>query len=64
MYHPADVRWDVLNNIMSSYYLHNHRIFGLNALSLWGFPESNIPTFVGYYQKMASKGGGMVQGCV
>jgi hypothetical protein len=32
MYHPADVRWDVLNDIMSSYYLHNHRIFGLNAL--------------------------------
>jgi hypothetical protein len=32
MYHLADVRWDVLNDIMSSYYLHNHRIFGLNAL--------------------------------
>jgi hypothetical protein len=22
MYHPVDVRWDVLNDIMSSYYLH------------------------------------------
>ena len=22
MYHPADVRWDVLNDTMSSYYLH------------------------------------------
>ena len=22
MYHLADVRWDVLNDIMSSYYLH------------------------------------------
>ena len=32
MYHLADVHWDVLNDIMSSYYLHNHQIFGLNAL--------------------------------
>jgi len=36
MYHPADVRWDVLNDIMSSYYLHNHAIFGLNALASAG----------------------------
>jgi hAT family C-terminal dimerisation region len=32
MYHLADVRWDVLNDIMSSYYLHIQRIFGLKAL--------------------------------
>ena len=33
MYNPADIRWDVLNNIMSSYYLHNHQILGLNGVS-------------------------------
>jgi hypothetical protein len=33
MYNLADVCWDILNNIMSSYYLHNYRIFGLNGLS-------------------------------
>src|SRR5882762_5403937 len=32
MYNPADVRWDVLNDIMSSYYLRYYRIFGLNGL--------------------------------
>jgi len=32
MYSPADIRSDVLNDIMSSYYLHNYRIFGLNGL--------------------------------
>ena len=41
MYHPADVRWDVLNDIMSSYYLHNHQIFGLNALNLARLCEWN-----------------------
>jgi hypothetical protein len=34
MYNPADVHWDVLNDIMSSYYLHNHWIFGLNGLDV------------------------------
>ena len=33
MYSPADIRSDVLNDIMSSYYLHNYRIFGLNGLN-------------------------------
>jgi hypothetical protein len=32
IYHPADVRSDVLHDIMSSYNLHNYRIFGLNGL--------------------------------
>jgi hypothetical protein len=32
MYNPADVRWDVLNNIMSLYYVCIYQIFGLNAL--------------------------------
>ena len=32
MYNPPDVRWDVLNDIMSSYYLRIQRILGLNAL--------------------------------
>ena len=32
MYNLADVRWDILNNIMSSYYLRYYRIFGLNGL--------------------------------
>jgi len=32
MYNPADVRWDVLNDIMSLYYLHYYQIFGLNGL--------------------------------
>jgi hypothetical protein len=33
MYNLADICWDVLNDIMSSYYLHNHQIFGLNDLT-------------------------------
>jgi len=36
MYHLVDVCWDILNNIMSSYYLHNYQIFGLNGLRLIG----------------------------
>jgi len=32
VYSPADVCSDVLNDIMSSYYLHNYWIFGLNGL--------------------------------
>ena len=34
MYNPPDVRWHVLNDTMSQYYLHHYRIFGLNALTL------------------------------
>ena len=33
IYISADVRWDVINYIMSSYYLHNYRILGLNGVS-------------------------------
>ena len=33
MYNLADVRWAVLNNIMSLYYLHIYRIFGLNGVN-------------------------------
>ena len=32
MYNPAEIRWDVLNDIMSLYYLHIYRIFGLNGV--------------------------------
>jgi hypothetical protein len=32
MYNLEDVRWDVLNDIMSSYYVCIYQIFGLNAL--------------------------------
>ena len=32
MYNPADVRWDVLNDIMSSYNPRIQRVFGLHAL--------------------------------
>ena len=32
MYNPADICWDVLNDIMSLYYLHIYRIFGLKGL--------------------------------
>jgi len=32
MYNPADVRWDVLNDIMSLYNLHIYRILGLNGV--------------------------------
>ena len=32
MYNPPDVRWDVLSDIMSEYYLHIYRIFGLNGV--------------------------------
>jgi len=36
MYNPADVHWDVLNNILSLYNLHNYRVFGLNGLfDIW-----------------------------
>jgi muconolactone delta-isomerase len=43
IYHPADVRSDVLNDIMSSYNLHNYRIFGLNGLQMHTFmTRSNI----------------------
>src|SRR5258705_13426269 len=52
MYNPADVRWDVLNDIMSSYYLHIQRIFGLNdvknsyylAKFKWRKFKNTIPT--------------------
>ena len=33
MYNPVDVRWDVLNDIMSSYNLHNYQILGLNGVT-------------------------------
>src|SRR5882762_4470889 len=33
MYNPADVHWDVLNDIMSSYNLHNYQILGLNGVA-------------------------------
>jgi len=32
MYNPADICLDILNNIMSLYYLHYYQIFGLNGL--------------------------------
>ena len=35
MYNPADIRWDVLSDIMSVYYLHIYRIFGLKGLWVW-----------------------------
>jgi len=38
IYNPADVRSDVLNDIMSSYYLHIYRILGLN-----GVMKPNVP---------------------
>src|SRR5258708_2843218 len=46
---PADVRWHVLNDIMSQYYLGYHRIFWLNGLKLciWDAQMSNavyVPT--------------------
>ena len=34
MYNPADIRWDVLNDITSLYYLYIYRIFGLKGLQL------------------------------
>src|SRR5882762_2389826 len=40
MYNPADIRWDVLNDIMSSYYLHNHQILGLNGVEC--FSDSDV----------------------
>ena len=32
MYNLADVCWDILNDIMSLYYLHIYHIFGLKGL--------------------------------
>ena len=34
MYDPADVRWHVLNDTMSQYYLCYYCIFGLNGVLL------------------------------
>src|ERR1700683_5725834 len=34
MYHPPDVRWHVLNDTMSQYYLCYYRILGLNGVPL------------------------------
>ena len=34
MYNPADIHWDVLNDIMSLYYLYIYRIFGLKGPQL------------------------------
>ena len=34
MYNLADIRWDVLNDIMSLYYLHIYHIFGLKGLMI------------------------------
>ena len=39
MYNPADIRWDVLSDIMSLYYLHIYRIFGLNGVPCTSKPE-------------------------
>jgi hypothetical protein len=41
-YNLADVCWDVLNDIMSSYYLHIYQIFGLNGLIL-RYINSSLP---------------------
>jgi hypothetical protein len=51
MYHPADIRWDVLNDIMSSYYLHNHQIFGLNALASEHVHAGNLAPTFGFTQR-------------
>src|ERR1700685_391864 len=32
MYHQPDIRWHVLNDTMSQYYLHYYRILGLNGV--------------------------------
>jgi hypothetical protein len=33
LYNPADIRWDVLNDIMSLYFLCFYRIFRLNGVA-------------------------------
>ena len=33
MYNPPDIRWDVLNNRMSSYYVCYYHISGLNGVA-------------------------------
>jgi len=43
MYNPADVRWDVLNDIMSSYNLHNYQILGLNGVTYLTKEEGSSP---------------------
>src|ERR1700729_1894353 len=51
MYHLPDVRWYVLNDTMSQYYLCHHRIFGLNALKTHQVsiskPKNLTPNFAG-----------------
>ena len=42
MYSPADIRSDVLNDIMSSYYLHNYRILGLNGVTVPAKSRGNM----------------------
>ena len=41
MYNPPDVRWDVLNDIMSQHYLHIQRIFGLKGLQQYTVRRHN-----------------------
>ena len=45
MYNPADVRWDVLNDIMSSYYLCYYQILGLNDVVLRDKPRELLHQF-------------------
>ena len=42
MYNLADICREVLNDIVSSYYLHNYQIFGLNGLN-FDHPTAGIP---------------------
>jgi hypothetical protein len=37
MYHPPDVRWHILNDTMSQYYLHYYWILGLNGVNATGW---------------------------
>src|ERR1700679_4366243 len=41
MYHPPDVRWHVLNDTMSQYYLRYYRIFGLNGVLVMQIRDCN-----------------------
>jgi hypothetical protein len=46
MYNLADICWDILNNIMSSYYLCYYQILGLNDVALVAFPITNAHSII------------------
>ena len=47
MYNPLDIRWHVLNNIMSQYYLCYYQIFRLNGVPSEGTYQDSVTAPLG-----------------